>query len=113
MKRIYLALTGLGFVLPNFFVVKVSVETGNYLLYTKPLETFRAMFANDTASAFMVDLLFVVFVFLLWTYKKAKEYKIKQLGLVWVLTFALGLAGGFPMFLYLIEKAKEKRLDDG
>ena len=64
MRTPYLILTVLGFMAPNIFVAIVSVETGNILLYLNPMATIHGMFANNIATAFIVDLLFVVMCFL-------------------------------------------------
>ena len=104
MKKTLLLLTIVGTILPNIFVVKESLESGNYLLYRFPIDTFQAMFANNISSAFAIDLLFIVMLFLWWSYSEAKKYRIKELPWCWIYTFALGLAGGLPLFLYFREK---------
>ncbi|GJM29940.1 MAG: hypothetical protein DHS20C17_25750 [Cyclobacteriaceae bacterium] len=104
MKPVYLFLSIVGFILPNIWVAKVTIETGNVLFWWDIPTTFSQMFANDIATAFGVDLLFVVVVFFVWSYNEARKYQIKRLGLVWLLTLVLGLAGAFPLFLYLREK---------
>ena len=109
MKSIYLILSGVGFVLPNIFVAMESARSGNILFYLDPVATFEGMFANYISSAFMVDLLFAVMIFMIWSYREAKQHKIKHLGVVWVLTFMLGIAGTFPLFLYL----RSKQLESG
>ena len=105
MRNVYLALTIIGFVAPSTLVAMESIETGNVLLYANPMATFEAMFANRISSIFMIDLLFMVCVFFIWTYKEGQKHGVKKLGLVWALTLLLGLAGGFPLFLYLKETA--------
>jgi len=107
MKNIYLVLAIIGFIAPSVLVVMESLETGNILLYTNPMATIKGMFANRIASIFMIDLLFTVLVFFLWSYHETKKHQIQKIGLVWILTMLLGLAGGFPLFLYLREKAIE------
>jgi len=107
MKKIYLLLTVIGTLLPNIFVVLESARSGNYLLYTHPIDTFNAMFGNFISAAFVTDLLFIVILFLVWSYRESKKYPIKNLYLIWIYTFALGIAGGLPLFLYAREKAKE------
>ncbi len=82
----------------------VSIETGNFLLWLHPLETIEGMFANKIATALIVDLLFVVVVFMVWSYREARKYDIKNVGMIWLLTFLFGLAGCLPLFLYLKEK---------
>jgi len=43
MKKTYLLLTMIGFIIPNIFVAKVGVETGNILLWTDIPTTFNQM----------------------------------------------------------------------
>lgn len=109
MKRTYLLLTLIGFVLPNIFVAKVGVETGNILLYTDPITTFELMFANDVSTAFILDLLFIVMLFLVWTWGEGKKYQMKRVWLIWIWTFAFGIASGLPLFLFLREDKLEGR----
>ncbi len=104
MKQLYLLLSIIGFVLPNIWVAKVSAETGNFLLWLNPKATFTNMFANDISSAFAVDLLFVVMVFFIWSYREAHKRGVRKVYYVWAATMLFGLAGGFPLFLYLRER---------
>lgn len=101
MKNTYLTLCIIGFILPNILVTIESLETGNILLYMNPIATFQGMFANRISSIFAIDLLFTVAVFFLWSFQEARTKQVKNLWLVWTLTLLLGLAGGFPLFLYL------------
>ena len=106
-KNTYLVLTIIGTILPNIFVLKESLATGNILLYANLMDTLKAMFASDISSAFITDLLFVVVLFFFWSFKEAKRYKIKGYGWAWLYTMTLGLAGGLPFFLYLKETQKK------
>ncbi|MFT4525605.1 MAG: hypothetical protein ACI85F_001760 [Bacteroidia bacterium] len=106
VKRTYLALTIIGTILPNIFVAKESLESGNYMLYAHPIDTFNGMFANNISSAFAADLLFVVVLFMVWTYRESKRLNMKNVWLTWIYTFAFGIAGGLPLFLYLRETNK-------
>lgn len=99
-----MVLSIIGFVLPNIWVIKVTMATGNVLLWLDPLTTFSSMFANDISSAFAIDLLFVVLVFFIWTYVEARKRGIGKIYYVWAATMLFGLAGGFPLFLYLRER---------
>ena len=112
MKRTYLILAIVGFILPSIGVAKISWETGNYLLYAQPFQTLQGMFANDISSVFSVDLFFAVGVFLLFSWNETRKYEMGRANTiyVWLLTFLFGLAGGFPLFLYLREKAVENSL---
>ncbi len=104
MKKTYLLLTIIGTILPNIFVLKESIESGNYLLYRYPIDTFNGMFANNISSAFAIDLLFVVMLFLVWSFRESQKYNMKNVYLYWMYTFAFGIAGGLPLFLYFREK---------
>ena len=108
MKRIYLILTVIGLILPSIFVFMESVETGNILLYANPVATMEAMFANRISTIFMIDLLFAVVVFFIWSYVESKTLKIKNIGWVWLITLLFGFAGGLPLFLYLRERKKQE-----
>jgi len=104
MKKLYLVLTVAGFAIPNYFILLESVETGNILLYMDISSTLGGMFANRISTIFMLDLLIVVFIFMIWSYQESKRLAIKGIGWVWLATFLLGLGGGFPFFLYLRER---------
>lgn len=104
MKRTYLFLTIIGTLLPSIFVLKESIETQNYLLYARPMDTFKGMFANNISSAFMMDLLFIVLLFLIWSFFEARKLQLKVLPWIWIYTFAFGIAGGLPLFLYFRER---------
>jgi hypothetical protein len=108
MKKIYLLLTLIGFILPTVFVTLESIETGNILLYANPLATIEGMFANRISTIFSIDLFMALFVFFIWSYTQSKKHDIKQIWIVWLLTMLFGLGGGFPLFLYLKEKRKEQ-----
>ena len=103
-QTLYLVLAIIGFILPTIFVIIESLETGNYLLYMDPMATMEGMFANRIAAIFMIDLLFAVVVFFVWSYQEARRYKIGRIWHVWLLTMLLGIAGGLPYFLYLREQ---------
>ena len=109
MKNIYLTLAIIGFIAPSILVAIESLETGNILLYTNPLATIEGMFVNRISSIFMIDLLFTVMVFFIWSFSEKNKYDIKNVWIVWLLTMLLGLAGGFPLFLYLKEKTIANR----
>lgn len=102
-KNLFLLLAIVGFIGPNIFVALEFMESGNFLLYTNLPETFAKLFANHASTAFVVDLLLIVMLFLGWSWVDAKEKKMKTGTLigVWVVTFAFGLAAGLPLYLYL------------
>lgn len=110
MQRIYLILAIMGFIAPNVLVAMESFQTGNLLLWAYPMATVNGMFANRISSAFVIDLLFAVMVFFVWSYYEAKRCEIKNVWGIWVLTLLFGMAGALPLFLYKREKVlKQKR----
>lgn len=108
MKKLYLVLAVTGFVVPNIFVVQESLSSGNILLWFDPHSTVQSMFSDSISSAFVTDLLLVVFVFILWSYYEAKKYLVKRVWMIWLLTFLFGMAGSFPLFLYFREVKREE-----
>lgn len=100
MRSLYLILSVVGFIAPNIFVMMVSIETGNVLLWLHPMATIQGMFANTISTAFVVDLLVAVVVFFIWTNSESKRLKMKKPYLIWILTLLFGMAGTLPLFLY-------------
>lgn len=103
MKRIYLLLALIGFIAPNVLVVAESVESGNILLWTHISDTFSAMFTNRISTIFMIDLLFALVVFFIWSFSQKALVGTKKIFTTWILTLLFGLAGGLPLFLYFRE----------
>jgi hypothetical protein len=108
MKKLFLVLAVLGFIIPNIYTLKVSLETGNWLFWLDPKATLDGMFGNDTSTAFILDLLVAVWVFFIWSFFEAKKLGIKNVWLYWVLTLLFGIAGPLPLFLYARENAMSK-----
>ena len=111
MKRLYAVLTPIGYIASNWFVVLVSLKTGNLLLWTKPRETMAGMFANPVSAAFAIDLLFVALVACIWFYAEGRRLGMRRIPLYWLLALAFGLAGTLPLFLYHREGRLKERLD--
>ncbi len=107
MKRFYLIAAIIGFILPNILVVQESLETANWLLYAQPMATIKGMFATRISSIFMIDLLWVLLVFFVWSWPESRRLGIKNMGWLYLATMLLGLGGGLPLFLYLREQALE------
>jgi hypothetical protein len=108
MKRLYAALTVIGYVASNWFVVLVSIDSGNVLLWTRPLETMAGMFANHIAAAFAIDLLVVALVACIWFYSEGRRLGMRRIWIYWLLTLAFGLAGTLPLFLLNRERRLEQ-----
>ena len=108
MKRLYVTLAVLGYLASNWFVLLVSVDTGNVLLWTRPLETMAGMFANRIATAFAIDLLLTALAACIWFYAEGKRLGMPRVWLYWLLTLAFGLAGTLPLFLLQRERRLEQ-----
>ncbi|MCY7410707.1 MAG: DUF2834 domain-containing protein [Chitinophagales bacterium] len=108
MKNIYLFLAIIGFIAPNIYVAFESFQTGNILLWLDPAATIHGMFGNNISTAFVLDLLFAVIAFFVFTFHESKKCGIKNVWVYWVLTMLFGMAGSLPLFLYKRELSKMK-----
>ncbi|MEM6344672.1 MAG: DUF2834 domain-containing protein [Bacteroidota bacterium] len=107
MKRLYLISAIIGFILPNILVAQESLATANWLLYAQPIATIEGMFATRISSIFMIDLLWVLLVFFVWSWRESRRLGIKGMGYLYGATMLLGLGGALPLFLYWREQALE------
>jgi hypothetical protein len=108
LKRLYTGLVVVGYVSANWFVLQVSIDTGNVLLWTHPLETMAGMFANRIATAFAVDLLITALVACIWFHAEGTRLGMRRVWSYWLLTLAFGLAGTLPLFLLHREQRLEQ-----
>jgi len=111
MKRLYLLLAVIGYLASNWFVLLVSIDTGNVLLWTRPLETMAGMFANRIAAAFAIDLLLTALAACIWFHAEGKRLGMRRVWAYWLLTLAFGLAGTLPLFLLQREGYLERLQD--
>ena len=108
LKRLYAVLAVVGYIAANWFVLQVSIDTGNVLLWTRPFETMAGMFANRIATAFALDLLFTALVALIWFYVEGTRFGMRRVWSYWLLALAFGLAGTLPLFLLHRERRLER-----
>ena len=104
MRKIYLILAVLGYLVPNFLMLVETVENKNILLWTKPDETITALFINRISTIFVIDLLWAVLVFFIWLMLEGKRLGMKNSWKYILFTLLFGLAGTFPLFLWAREK---------
>jgi hypothetical protein len=102
MRRLYLVLAVLGFVLPYYFFVSFLIINGLDLGLL-----LSQLFANDISTFFAVDLIITAIVFLVFMVREAGRYQIRNWWLYIVATLAVGPSFAFPMFLYF----REARID--
>ena len=95
IKKVYLALAALGFILPYYFFIPFFTKNGfNIRLIISQL------FANPISTFFELDLIITAIVFLLFSNWEAKRFEI---AIWWGYLFATLLVGpsfSFPLFLY-------------
>ena len=68
---------------------------------------YEGMFANNISSAFIIDLLFIVFLFLFWSYQEAKKYQIKAVGMDLGIYLCIGNCGRAAFILVREGAAKD------
>jgi len=102
VRRLYLILAVLGFVLPYYFLVSFLVENGLDLGLL-----LSQLFANDISIFFAVDLIITAIVFLAFVIREAARYQMRNRWLYVVATLAVGPSFAFPLFLYF----REARVD--
>jgi hypothetical protein len=103
MRRLYLLLAVMGFVLPYYFFASFLIENGLNLGLL-----FNQLFANDISTFFAVDLVITAVVFLIYMVREAGRYRMRNWWLYVVATLAVGPSFAFPSFLYF----REPRLEE-
>lgn len=98
MRKLYLFLAVIGWILPYFFFVSFLVENGlNLSLLVSQL------FANDIATFFAVDLIITAIVLIVFVYRESQRHGIGNWWLYVVATLLVGPSFAFPLFLYVRE----------
>jgi hypothetical protein len=98
IKRLYLALAVVGFVLPYYFFVSFLLVHGlDVGLLAEQL------FANNISSFFAVDLIISAVVFLVFLVQESRRLGIVNWWIFVVATLAIGPSFSWPLFLYLRE----------
>lgn len=95
MRPFYLIMAVIGFALPNYFALRQSLQTGNWLLWRDVGETSALAFRNFVSAAFVGDLMLLLPVALVWMVVEARRLKLKR---AWLFA-PLAL----PLFLYIRE----------
>jgi hypothetical protein len=98
MRKLYLVLAVLGFVLPDYFFVSFLAENGLDLGLL-----LNQLFANNISTFFAVDLIITAIVFLVFMVREAGRYQMRNWWLYIVATLAVGPSFAFPLFLYFRE----------
>ncbi len=95
-KSIYLAVAVAGAVVPYvFFTSFISSEGLDLPAFVS------ALFANGAAGGFSADLLISSFVFWLWSFHDARQFRVPNWWLMPVINLVIGLSASLPLYLYL------------
>lgn len=100
MRTFYLWMMVLGFAVPNYFVLRQSLETGNWLLWRNPTETSALAFHNFVSSAFVSDLFILLPLMLVWMLVETKRLNMRHVWVYLALSPLFGLSFTLPLFLY-------------
>ena len=98
MRKLYLVLAVLGFILPYYFFVSFLIENGLDLGLL-----LSQLVASDISTFFAVDLIITAIVFLGFMVREADRYQMRNWWLYIVATLAVGPSFAFPLFLYFRE----------
>lgn len=96
MKRVYVLLAVLGFVLPYFFFLRFLMANGlDFAL------VFNQIYANSISTFFAVDLAITAVVLTLIVFRESQRHQMKGWWAHAIATLLVGPSLSFPLFLYV------------
>lgn len=102
MRRLYLLLAIVGFVLPYYFFLSFLLANGlNVGLLLSQL------FANDISSFFAVDLIITAVVLMIFVYRDSQRVGTGNWWMYIVTTLTIGRSFALPLFLHFRESRME------
>ena len=104
MRKLYLFLAVIGWVLPYYFFLPFLVANGLDLRLL-----VSQLLANDISTFFAVDLIITAVVFLLFSYRESQRLGMGRWWVYVVATLLVGPSFALPLFLYV----REPRLGSG
>ncbi len=107
MRKIYLLLAVVGWILPYYFFVSFLVENGLDLSLL-----FSQLFASDISTFFAVDLILTAIVFLVFSYSESHRLQMGNWWVYAVVTLAVGPSFALPLFFYFRERKAEAGADE-
>ena len=102
MKKLYLSLAAVGWVLPYYFFVSFLVEHGLDLGLL-----FDQLFANDISTFFATDLAITAIVFWVFLYREKQRWQMENWWVFIVATLTIGPSFALPLFLYFRQSRME------
>lgn len=101
LKRIYLILSVVGFVVPYIFFIGFIMENGlDVSLF------FKELFANNISSFFGVDVIISALALIIYILVDSRKNHIKRYYLAILGTLLIGVSFALPFYLYLKESQK-------
>lgn len=101
-KHVYLILCVLGFALPYWQFVPWVLQNGLHMKYFA-----QQLFANRIGGFFGLDVLVSAIVLLRFVKTEGQRLRMRGLWAPIVATLGVGVSLGFPLFLYMRERALE------
>lgn len=106
---IYAALTAIGFLWTNYYLVQFTVATKGTFTATNllnfDLPTFVAQVWTNPASSFVaVDLTIALLLAITFIVSEGRRLKLRLWGLYIALIFAISFAVGFALFMFMRER---------
>ncbi len=98
MRRLYLLLAIVGFVLPYYFFVSFVMANGLNLRLV-----LSQLFANNISSLFAIDLIISAIVFWVFLYRESQTCQMRNWWIYIVATLIVGTSFAWPLFLYFRE----------
>jgi len=115
-QAIYAALTVIGFIWTNYYLVQFTIATKGEFTATNllnfDLSTFiDQVWANPASSFVAVDLTIAVLLAITFIVSEGKRLKLKVWGIYIALMFAISFAFGFALFMFVRERKLAEALE--
>jgi hypothetical protein len=98
-KNIYLVLALIGLFTPYYFLFRFFGENDFNLVLL-----VQQAFANNVATAFVIDLIISIIVFWVYLFAEANRLSMKHVWLYVLASLTIGLSFALPLFLYFRER---------
>ncbi|WP_319421107.1 DUF2834 domain-containing protein [Pleurocapsa sp. FMAR1] len=114
-QAIYAALTAIGFVLTNYYLVQFTIATkgeltiANFLNFDIAL-FIEQVFANSASSFIGMDVTIAALCAIVLIVTEGRRLKMRLWGLYIVVMFSVSFGFGFPLFLFMRERKQIKLL---
>lgn len=116
-QAIYAALTLIGFIWTNYYLVQFTIATKGEFTATNLLNFDLSAFieqvwANPASSFVAVDLTIALLLVITFIVSEGRRLKLRLWGIYIVLMFAISLAFGFALFMFVRERKLAETASD-